>query len=524
MSGPTLRVVGGLVRGREADGVVEFLGIPYAAAPLGPLRWRPPAPAGPWSGVRDALEPGPLAPQGPPRAGTSLPGEPTLQSEDCLHLNVWTPRLDERRRPVLVWLHGGSFVSGTAGSPLYHGANLARAQDAVVVAVNYRLGALGFLSHPALADRRGPIGNWGLMDQIAALGWVRRHAAAFGGDPENVTLFGESSGAMCVGTLLAMPAARGLFRRVIVQSGPPYTHTAARAAAGAESFARELGLGDVERSRLERVPAADLVGALGAVAQRPAGPGELPQPLLPVVDGTSLPDEPLRAVANGAAPAVPAIVGTNRDEATYFDLSARRTSEMGDEELLRLVSHSAPRVDGRGVVATYRAALAGRGEPSSARDVWTAAASDLVFRWPSLRFAAALGMHGAAVFVYLFTWESPAFGGLLGACHGLDLPFVFGTLRNPAVAAFTGEGPNVDAIAAGIQAAWGAFARGGDPSNDRTGRWAPWEPARRPTMGFGRAIGLLDAPRDEELAVWEAAFPLPTRAAATEPPVETARA
>lgn len=507
----TVRVEGGRVRGREAGGVVEFLGVPYARAPLGALRWRPPQAPEPWSGVRDTVEPGPIAPQGPAAAAATLPGEPTFQSEDCLHLSIWTPGLDGGRRAVMVWLHGGRFVSGSSGSVLYRGDALARFGDVVVVSVNYRLGALGFLAHPALADEGEPFGNWGLFDQVAALRWVQRHIESFGGDPGNVTLFGESAGAMCASTLLAMPAARGLLHRVVVQSGPPYTHSAGRASAAAEELVAELGLPSVERDALERVPAADLVGALGALARRSPRAGELPQPLLPVVDGSSLPDEPLASLGRWGAARIPALVGTNRDEASYFDLTERRGAPLSEDELVRLVAHSAPETDPTRVIDLYRRVLRARGEESAARDVWVAVASDLVFRWPSLRLAAALALHASAVFVYLFTWESPAFGGVLGACHGLELPFVFGTVTNPAVAAMSGGGPAAEELSADMQAAWAAFARSGDPSNARTGPWRTWDPDARATMVLGTGRTMVDAPRDEELGVWAASRPLPAR-------------
>lgn len=505
--GCTVDVGGGRVRGRRAEGVVEFLGIPYARPPVGPLRWRPPQPPEPWPGVRDVVEPGPLAPQGPASPVTSLHGEPLHQSEDCLHLSIWTPDADAARRPVMVWLHGGRFVSGTSGSVLTRGGALARAGDVVVVAVNYRLGALGFLAHPALGDGAGPFGNWGLMDQIAALGWVRRWIAGFGGDPGNVTLFGQSAGSMSASTLLGMPGARGKFDRVILQSGPPYTQAVARAARTAGALARELGLPGVDRERLERVPAPDLVDAVGALAERPTPAGELPQPLLPVVDGHSLPLDPVDAVVRGAGAAVPAMIGTNRDEASYFELAERRAEEMDDDEARRLIGHAAPRVDPQFALASYRAALQGRGEPATPRDVWLAAASDLVFRWPAIRLADALARRGAPTFVYLFTWASPAFDGRLGACHGIELPFVFGAVDHPEVAAFAGAGPAAAALSDAVQASWSAFARQGDPSNPRTGPWPAWDARRRETMELGRTCAPVAAPRDDELAVWAAMLP-----------------
>ena len=507
----TVVVDGGWVRGREVDGVLEFLGVPYARAPVGPLRWRPPLRPEPWSGVRDASAPGPLAPQ-PESSGTRLPEDPVEQSEDCLHLSVWTRASGAPERPVLVWVHGGGFQSGTAGSALYRGRRLAGEGDVVVVNVNYRLGALGFLAHPVLGDlsQHGRIaGNWGLLDQVAALGWVRDHISTFGGDPSNVTVFGESAGAMCISALLASPVARGLFRSAVIQSGPPYVHGAERAAGATRAFVRELGMSEVSREALEGVPVRELVGALSSMCRRAPRPGELPQPFIPVVDGSVLPEPPLEAIARGSAAGVATIVGTNRDEMTFFALNDPVTHVADDEWLRRRIEHAAPQAPYERVVDLYRNVRARRGEPSSPRDLWLAAGSDIVFRWPSLQLAAALRMHDSRTYVYLFTWESPAFDGVLGATHALEVPFVFGTHVNPAVARFSGGGVDADRLSAAMQASWVAFARSGDPSNPLTGTWPQWEPERRPTMVFGRSVVVEEKPRDEELALWEATSPLP---------------
>jgi para-nitrobenzyl esterase len=458
--------------------------------------------------VRDAREPGSIAPQ---RALLpQIPGDPTHQSEDCLHLSVWTPGLDDRRRPVLVWVHGGGFTSGTSGSLLYRGDHLARRGDVVVVTVNYRLGALGFLAHPALEQPDGgPIGNWGLLDQIAALRWVQRHIASFGGDPGNVTLFGESAGGMSVSALLAAPAARGLFRRAVIESGPPYTHDAVRASEAAETLAEELGLEKVTRDALVSVPASDLVDAVAALQARRARPGELPLPLLPTIDGRVLPAEPRHAVAGGAAAGLELMVGTNRDEMTFFSLGDERTARMDDAALLRRVRHMAPNAPPEDIVEAYRAARVGRGEPVTPRDLWVAAATDVVFRWPSLRLAAAHRPHGP-VHVYLFNWETPVLGGVLGACHALEIPFVFGTVRQPEVASFSGGGPSAVALSETMQEAWLAFARTGDPSNRQSGEWPVWEPEHRATMVFGASSGVQRQPRDEELTALARYAPLVT--------------
>ncbi len=235
----------GRLRGVWRGDLWSFSGVPYARAPVGPLRWRPPLPAEPWETVRDASTFGAIAPQSTVVPGITSPSDPDAsepQSEDCLFLNVWTPDLDpERRRPVMVFIHGGGFTSGSGSVFLYRGGNLVRNGDAVVVTINYRLGALGFLGHRRLADQDGLVGNWGMQDQVAALAWVRENIAAFGGDPDNVTIFGESAGGFSVAALLGCPAARGLFRRAIVQSGGVHVHTVEEAERAGERLAVDFG-------------------------------------------------------------------------------------------------------------------------------------------------------------------------------------------------------------------------------------------------------------------------------------------
>ncbi len=507
-----LEVSGGRVRGHEQDGLWSFTGIPYARGPAGALRWRPPVPPEPWKGIRPATEFGPIAPQTPAVAGAGIPGDPVGQSEDCLSINVWTPAPDGRRRPVMVWIHGGGFTSGTGASLLYRGHKLARTGDVVVVTFNYRLGALGFLAHPAMSVSTAEwatFGNWGLLDQLAALRWVGDHIADLGGDPTNVTVFGESAGSMSISALLTSPAARGMFHRAVLQSGPPYSHVPQRAARAAEDLSVELGLGRVDRDRLSSVPAADLVEATRRLQARLPGPGELPIPFLPVIDGAVLPSRPEEALSAGAAAGIPVLVGTNRDELAFFAVGDPRLRAIDDHGgLIEWVGRAAPAVSPEDVVATYLAARQARGEGTTPHDLLVAAGTDLVFRWPSLVLAAAQTHHRTDAFVYLFTWETPVFGGYLGSCHALEIPFVFGSVRHPAIAAFTGGGPTAEALSQRMQQAWVSFARTGDPSHGDVGSWPAWDPLDRATMVFGRASAVVNAPRNEELAVWERAAPL----------------
>ena len=323
----------------------------------------------------------------------------------------------------MVWVHGGSFLSGAGSSILYRGHRLARRGDVVVVTLNYRLGALGFLGHRALIDgdpSPTAIGNWGLLDQVAALRWVHDHIAAFGGDPANVTLFGESAGAMCIAALFGVPDASGLFHRAIVESGGVYTHSLDRAGRAAEDVASALGLGSVGRDRLVGVPADDLVGAVAALQSAPPPPGELPLPLLPTVDGLFLPESPHRAVAEGRVSSVPLLIGTNRDELSMMGLGDPRITGIDLDGVLAWTRHAFPDIDADAAVEAYRRARARRGQRVEPQALWVAMGTDVVFRWPALQLAAAHQAHQPATFVYLFTYETPVFGGVLGSCHALE--------------------------------------------------------------------------------------------------------
>jgi para-nitrobenzyl esterase len=269
-----------------------------------------------------------------------------------------------------------------------------------------------------------------------------------------------------------------------------------------------LGITGVDRETLLRVPAADLVAATTEVAKHRPDPGILPLPFLPVIDGTFVPEHPLRAVEAGSAADIDLMVGTNRDELTLFGLGNPALLALDEAGAARWLANAAPDVPTDAVLAAYREVRSERGEAVETRDLWVAAGTDNVFRWPSLQLAAAHGAHGARTYVYLFDWESPAFGGILGSCHALELPFVFGAVRVAAVQLFAGSGPEVETLSDQMQAAWLAFARSGDPSHPGLGSWPTWEPTTRATMRFGPQTGPVNAPRNEELAVWEHYRPL----------------
>ncbi len=491
----------GRLRGRREGGVSTFRGVPYARPPVGPLRWRPPEPHPAWSGVRDAVEFGPAAPQVPGMV-TRLVGSEEATAEDCLRLNVWTPATDGARRPVLVWIHGGRFMNGSGSWPVFDGTALARRGDVVVVTINYRLGALGFLAHPAIGA------NVGLLDQLAALAWVRDEIAAFGGDPGNVTVFGESAGAMSIGALFGAPRAHGLFRRAILQSGAANAVSDPdEASRVAETFAKELGAEGVDPDRLRAAPVGDIVAAQEATVARLAGEVRL-LAFQPAIDAALLPDFPLETLRRGGGPEASLLIGTNLDEWKLFGLTDPKARELDEAGLRRRCDRMLPGRDDRGrpraerVIEAYRSARHGRAS-TDPRELWFAIQSDRWFRHPAMELAALHAERRSDTYAYLFTWASPALEGALGACHALEIPFVFGGVASEVGRRFTGDGPAAVRLSEHVQDAWLAFARGGDPGHAGLPDWPAYAAEGRATMRLGAACELEAAPLEAERALWD---------------------
>ena len=383
----------GVLQGSGEGGLTVFRGIPYAQAPVRDLRFRAPRPVELWDATRDATDFGHVAPQiTNPALDAVMEDEEQTQDEDCLYLNVWTPQLDGAQLPVMVWIHGGAFTIGSGSSPLYDGQHLAR-RGVVVVTINYRLGALGFLRVPG-AD--GDVeANWGMLDQAAALEWVRDEIASFGGDPGNVTIFGESAGGMSVGSLMASPLARGLFRRAILESGAGHNAlTVEEADATAAGFAKELGVASLEPARLRSLPWQQLVEAQAAseaamtaeVAEgRPAA-----MRYQPVIDGHFLSQMPIEAMRGGSARDVSTLIGTTGEELKLFSaLAPPGTPEPGEEQLARsaawLISPEGDLERGRALLEQYRQARSARGESTDLKELVMAATTDQFFRVPADR-------------------------------------------------------------------------------------------------------------------------------------------
>jgi para-nitrobenzyl esterase len=491
----------GAVSGSARGAHIAYLGIPFAKPPLGALRFRPPQAPEPWPGTREACAFGPAAMQGAAFApGVEVEG---VQSEDCLYLNVFTRAPGPRKRPVLVWIHGGAFVVGSAGLPLYDGGALAELGDVVIVTLNYRLGSFGFLWLGEQENRRlDAAANLALLDQIAALEWVRDNIAGFGGDPAQVTLFGESAGGTSVCALLTAPRARGLFRSAIAQSSaitmtwPSHEHAART---GAALLAR-LGIAPNECERLRQLPAEQIAAAQREVEA--TGQGFLL--FYPLLDPDSLPEHPQQALASPQRLRLPLLIGTNRDEWNLFDAPniVRWGEPLAREELLAQVQRRLPSATSgqlAQLVDAYAASRAAHGLPHDARALLRAIDGDLRFRVPSLRFAEAYLAPDVPVYMYLFNYASPALRGALGACHALELPFVFGTLASRGQERFAGSGPVVQALSRSMMQSWLAFAISGAPEAE----WPRYDLQRRPTRVYEHEPLLAYDPLGDERRAWD---------------------
>lgn len=465
---PLARTDAGQVRGLTADGVSAWLGIPFAAPPVADLRWRPPTPVASWKGVRQTTDFAPACPQ----TGVSMPGEtPPVTDEDCLYLNIWSPRT-ATRAPVIVWIHGGGYTNGATAMPLYAGNRLAR-RGAVVVTIAYRLGALGYLAHPELS-RESPLGasgNWGLMDQIAALRWVRRNIASFGGDPDNVTIAGQSAGAMSVSMLIASPAATGLFHRAIGQSGGLFEPVAlaphyrlAQAEKDGAAWADGLGAGSL--AELRALPVSALVGS---------GSGRVSHP---VIEPAVLPLSPYDAYVAGRINAVPVLIGDNAEEArSLSDLSAVR-AETFAADLTKTFGPLPP-----ALLTAYP--FSGDAQARAAR---ASLERDLRFGWDMWAWARLQTRAGHPAWLYRFSRRPPFPADSIradwGAGHFAELWYMFGQLDQEAWAWTATD----RTLAEAMVGYWVNFARTGDPNGASLPVWPQVRDETGPRLDLGDRI------------------------------------
>jgi len=462
----------GPIIGRQRNGVHLFAGIPYAAPPVGPLRFRPPAPHSGWSEARETRRFGAAAPQ--LQGGGMTDSAPVRWSEDCLTLNVQTPGLDGRKRPVLFWIHGGAYRTGQGAIPWYNGESFCLRGDIVVVSINYRLGALGFTDLAAFGSEFISSGVNGTLDQIAALDWTRANIERFGGGSERITVAGESAGGFSVTTLLANPRCQDSIHAAIPQSGAGQHTLPPRAGSMvAEHFLRAL---DADSPfSVEAATVENILKAQAEVISELEGRSDFTNPLgvpvsafYPVHGNIFIPESPLDAIRKGMGSNARMLIGSNQDETTLWGYG--RVDEKKLDAAVSALHASRP-------LAAWRESTPG----ATLEQLLISLTTDHMFRIPAIRIAEARASRAAPTWMYLFAWKSRAFDGRLGATHALEIPFAFNNLRQPGVAAFLGAGESPQHVADVMHAAWIRFIQGQEPG------WAPYTAAERATMVFDDA-------------------------------------
>lgn len=505
----TVETTAGRIRGVMIEGVSAFKSVPYGASTAGANRFRPPQPVPPWTGIHDTTATTGQAPQWrggpatrPELADFSGPPDSSPQTEDCLTLNVWSANLHQGTpRPVMVWFHGGAFSFGSSNAERLRGSRLARRGNVVVVTVNQRLNIFGHLHLGEHAPGFAESGNAGTLDMVAALHWVRDNIGVFGGDPGCVTIFGESGGGGKVSTLMAMPMARGLFHRAIVQSGAVVRlRTRERAARLTDAVLAELGLAGAPIETLQAVPMPHLIAAI-APAEKALGPSATPlfdrYPFGPMVDGDIVPHHPFDPAAPAISADIPLMIGDMKDEITSFlahdDTFWHRT--LTEAELRKRVAAVAgPHTDR--VIETYR-----HNDPNgSPTDRLIATLTDSNFRIRSLVLAQRKAAQAAPVFMYSFEWETPRFDGRLKAPHALDVPFTFDTID---LTHATDGSATANTLAATMAETWARFAHTGSPAHPAIPVWPRYDLANRPTMMLDANWRVENDPRGEGRRLWQ---------------------
>jgi len=490
---------GGKIRGYEENGVRIFKGIPYAAPPVGANRFLPPWPVASWSGVRDAMNYGPICPQppSPPQfSKLSLP----MDEAGCLTLNVWTPGLDDKKRPVMVWIHGGSLNIGSGAE--YDGAKLAARGDVVVVTINYRLNIFGFLYIP------GKTSAVGMLDQITALKWVKENISQFSGAPDNITVFGESAGAHSISILMGMPRAKGLFRRAILQSNTTTFrhHGAAAGEAVGKMVFTELGVAYGDMEALRQLPYDKLLATYQKI--------ELSTPHFnfypPFVDGDLIPIHPLVAIKQGAASGIEVLAGFNSDEATLFSFWDPGIGTLtGDglrqrlEGYLKLLLGDKYNVNS---VEEFYEVYKKAAPQSTPRSVWETLNTDALFRLPLTHFMELQYKHQKNLYLYNFDMKTQEYGGALGSPHALEIRYVFDMLEEKPSGIYPARSPETDAASYAIMDAWTGFARSGNPDHKNLPAWHKFTPGAREHMVFGKEIRLAQNPYAERDALWAGTY------------------
>jgi len=482
----------GKIQGYKEEGLEIFKEIPFAEPPLGKLRFSPPIIKESWDGVLNTTEYGPCSIQGHSELEEYL-GKLEPESEDCLSLNIWTPAADSGKRPVMFWIHGGAFMMGGGTDPMYDGSALALRGDIVVVTINYRLGSFGFLYSKGIPP------NVGSQDQIMALKWVKENIRSFGGDPANITIFGESAGGYSVLALCTMSKAKGLFCRVIAQSAPYIDTNVSNKTS--KKILRKLRVKAGDIDSLREVPPEKIIDAQNQVVA--SEPTDI-MALRPFIIGDTFPKHPLKAFLNGECANIDFMIGTNLDEFKLFTaIEPMKSMIEGDIEKLLigfLGMLGIEKEKSEQILKTYKEARNGKYsiEPF---EILTAVITDFAFRIPTMRLLEAQKPHQPNIYNYMFTWPSPGLAGNLGACHSLEIPFVFGTLNSPTLKVFLKGAPKE--LSEKMMDAWISFAKTGNPNHEDIPDWPTYDAETRGTMIFGEECKVEKALFDKERAAWD---------------------
>ncbi len=491
-----IKTTKGEIKGVQESNYQCFLGIPFAKPPIGDLRFREPQPMDSWESIKDTTQFGSI----PPQNYKDIPPINQKEDEDCLYLNIWTPAADDKARPVMVWIYGGAFVIGASSRDRLNGARLAVHGDVVVVNFNYRLGVLGFLNLSGIPP------NIGVLDQVAALKWVQENIDRFGGDPNNVTIFGESAGGASVAILLAIPASRGLFHKAIMESGTahPTGFRPKRAREGAERFLSKLHIEKEKIDELRKVPLKKIIRAQKRIAGGVVQVGDVP--FRPFIDGKIIPEDPIEIIRKGKSSNVPIIIGSNNDELAFI---SRLLNQAVDDSVKKSIMDIVQaQIQSLGIekkkldklIKIYKEVMEKK-HPKNSFKYLDAFISDYMFGIPIIRNIEAYVKYQSNIYCYIFTYGSRTNGA---AFHTIEIPFVFGNLdtTDTQIGAI-GSGEEEVKLAKNVMDAWVTFARIGNPNHNGLPEWPTYDLKRRATMMLGINSKVEDDPIKDIRKAWD---------------------
>jgi para-nitrobenzyl esterase len=494
-----INITTGKIQGSIEDKISIFKGIPYAEPPIGDLRLNTPQPKRPWDSVLDASNYRPIVPQ-PPPIGEELFPPPPQSEEECLNLNIWTPSCENEKRPVLFWIHGGSHIYGSGR--LLNGRNICRRGNIVLVSINYRLGPLGYLYMPNAPT------NIGQLDQIAALEWVHDNIEFFGGDSKNITIFGESAGATSVCTLMTMPKAKGLFRRVISQSSAMMAQNfkLSDRRTNSKLVLNELNLSITDLDEYRKIPVEKIIDAF-IKAQQKAFLNKTEINLSPYIDNESIPKHPLKAIQEGYAKNIELIIGSNLEEWKFWRVFNPKFEELEESQIKEGLLYSM-RITGEDenkledIISTYKKSREEIGLSMNIHEIYDAYMTDWIFRIPSLKFADAQSKHQKNTYMYMFNWKTPYANGRYGAMHALEVAFVFGSFWKDNFFTYPKKTPETEILSNKMMDYWISFARTGNPHSDNALKWPSYDAENRKTMIFDNKIEIVKDPLQSERKMW----------------------